>query len=68
MTLKQGVSNLDVRRLIEVGVCEGEEVTKMSLVTLDSCAYTSELWNIHKSPEQVFDDNIAGLCRCISEF
>ena len=32
----------DARRLIEVDVCEGEEVTKISLVPLDSCAYTSE--------------------------
>ena len=30
------------RRLIEVDVCEGKEVTKISLVPLDSCAYTSE--------------------------
>ena len=32
----------DARRLIEVDVCEGKEVTKISLVPLDSCAYTSE--------------------------
>ena len=32
----------DARRLIEVDVCAGKEVTKISLVPLDSCAYTSE--------------------------
>ena len=45
----------DARRLIEVDVCEKKEVTKISLVPLDSCAYTSEELIIPSATsEQVF--------------
>ena len=57
-------------------MCEGKEVTKISLVPLDSCAYTSqeeiiplvcEIYiNLPSKPlTSTPNDNIACLCRCV---
>ena len=50
-------------------MCEGKEVTKISLVPLDSCAYTSEELIIpsakYKSSASTANDNTACLCRCV---
>ena len=53
-------------------MCEGKEVTKISLVPLGSCAYTSEdpICEIYinlpsKSSASTANDNTACLCRCV---
>ena len=53
-------------------MCEGNEVIKISLVPLDSCAYTSQeeiipiYINLPSKPlTSTPNDNIACLCRCV---